>query len=71
MFLWVDGRGGHVGPLVQIAKEESWGDGGAVVETRATIAVTTGSDLGVERTVHAGFLCSENRIQVLRHFQSE
>lgn len=68
---WVDCGGGHLEPLVHIAKEESWGDGGAVMETRATIAVTTSSDLEVERTVHAVFLCSVNRSQVLRHFQSK
>lgn len=58
--VWIDAGGDDVGTLVHVGEEESWGDCGTVVETRATVAVTTRADLEVERAVYSVFFCAED-----------
>ena len=66
--LGVDAGGDHVGALVHVGEEERRGDGGAVVEAGAPVAVAAGADFEVERAVDAVFLGAENGGQVLRHY---
>lgn len=65
--LWVHAWSYHVGALVHVGEKEGRGDGWAVVETRAPVAVTTRADLEVEWTVHAVLLGAENGSEVLCH----
>ena len=65
--LRVDAGGYHVRALVHVGKEESRGDGGAVVEARTAVAMAACADLEVEGAVHPVLLGSEYRRQVLRH----
>lgn len=57
----------HVGTLIHVGEEKRWGDRGAIVEARASISVTTSTDLEIERTVHAVLFGAEDGSQVLRH----
>lgn len=57
----------HVRALVHVGEEKGRRDRGAIVEARATIAVTTCADLEVEGAVHPVLLGAEDRSQVLRH----
>lgn len=59
--LWVDAWGDHVGTLVHVGEKESWRNGGAIVEARATIAVPTSANFEIERTIHTVLLCAEDR----------
>jgi len=52
--------GGVLGVLVQVLEEDGLGKGGLVVEPRAPVAVSTGSDLEVEGTVDFVLLCAED-----------
>lgn len=65
--LGVDTGGDHVGALVHVGEKQRGGDGGAVVEAGAPVAVAAGADLEVEGAVDAIFLGSEYGGQVLRH----
>lgn len=49
----VDAWGDNVRSLVHVGEDEGRGDGGTVVETRATVTVTASSNLDVEGTVYS------------------
>lgn len=65
--LWVHAWSYHVGTLVHVGEKECRGDGWAVVETRAPVAVTTRADFEVEWAVHAVLFGTENGSKVLCH----
>lgn len=48
----IDAWGDHVGAVVHVGEEECGGNGGVVVEARATIAVAANADLEVEGAVN-------------------
>ncbi|RHN75401.1 hypothetical protein MtrunA17_Chr2g0320811 [Medicago truncatula] len=56
----IDTRSNHIRTLVHVGEEDSRAYAWLSVETRTSIAVTTCSDLEVEWTVNAVFLCAEN-----------
>jgi len=53
---------------VAVLQDYGLGEGGFVVKSRARSAVTTGTDLEVERTVDLVLLCPEDGCQVFGHF---
>lgn len=63
----VDARGGVVGPLVHVGKEEGRADGWPIVQARAAVPMAARSDLEVEGAVDSVLLCAEDRCQMLRH----
>lgn len=65
--LRVNTRSDHVRALVHVGEQQCWADARLRVQPRASISMSTSSDLKVERTVHSILLCSENRRQVFSH----
>lgn len=59
--LGVDSGGDHVGALVHVGEDKGRGDGGAVMEAGASVAVAASADLEVEWAVNPILLGAENR----------
>jgi len=65
--LGINARCNHIRALVHVREKESGADAGLGVKPGAAIAMSTSSDLEIERAIHPVFLRPEDRRQVLRH----